>query len=187
MINTKERLFSCLKYEKQIYSDYMFNSKARFVMSRIKREPARMIYAYIRYSRHADYYQSTREGIPFLNSLLYLYFTIKKNRLGEKLGLEVSTKNIEEGLLIYHYNNVVNGYSIIGKNCHLHGDNCIGNNGKSNVCPTLGDNVSVGVGAKIIGEVTIANDVKIAAGAVVVTSFLESGITIGGIPAKKIK
>lgn len=89
--------------------------------------------------------------------------------------------------MIFHYNVVINAGSIIGVNCHLHGDNCIGNDGKTDECPRIGDNVSLGVGAKVIGNVTIANNIKIAAGAVVVHSFLEEGITIGGVPAKKIK
>lgn len=36
-------------------------------------------------------------------------------------------------------------------------------------------------------RVTIADDIKIGAGAIVVNSFTEPGITIGGIPAKRIK
>lgn len=45
----------------------------------------------------------------------------------------------------------------------------------------------LGAGAKIIGNVTIADNIKIAAGAVVVCSFFEPGITIAGVPAKKVK
>ena len=43
------------------------------------------------------------------------------------------------------------------------------------------------MGAKIIGGVKIASNITVAAGAVVVNSFDEEGITIGGIPARKIK
>ena len=39
----------------------------------------------------------------------------------------------------------------------------------------------------ILYNVSIADNIKIAAGAVVVNSFLEPGITIGGIPARKLK
>ena len=63
----------------------------------------------------------------------------------------------------------------------------IGNNGKDNDCPIIGNNVMIGAGAKVIGPVTIADNIKVAAGAVVVTSFTESGITIGGVPARKLK
>lgn len=187
MIITKQDLLSCINTELSIYSKYMFDSKSRYFMSRIKREPIRMIYSFLLLSRKSDFYFFSQKSGGFLNKVLYLYYISKKNRLGEKLGLEIDTSDINPGLLIYHYNIVINGNSKIGDNCHLHGNNCIGNDGKSNICPVIGNNVSLGVGAVVIGGVTIANNIKIAAGAVVVHSFLEEGITIGGIPAKKIK
>ena len=80
-------------------------------------------------------------------------------------------------LTIYHAGNIViNGDVKAGKNCKLHGSNCIGNNGKEFKCPVLGDNVRLGVGAKVIGDVTIADNITIASGSVVVNSFLEPGI-----------
>jgi serine O-acetyltransferase len=174
-----------IKIECRIYKEYMFNSKSRFIFSRIKREPVRMIWIWQYYSRKTDYYKQ-KAGV--FAKLLYLFFICLRNRLGEKLCLEISTENIAPGLLIYHYNNVVNGGSVIGRNCRLHGNNCIGNAGPHDLrCPVIGDNVMLGVGAKVIGNVTIADDVKIAAGAVVVTSFTEKGITIGGVPARKLK
>ena len=45
----------------------------------------------------------------------------------------------------------------------------------------------LGVGAKVIGAVRVANNVKIAAGAVVVKNILEEGCTVAGIPAKIVK
>lgn len=187
MIETKEALVKCLKYEHNIYANYMFKTKSRYILSRIKREPARMIYSFLVLSRKCDYYFIRKSKGELLSSILYFLFVCKKNRLGEKLGLEIGTQNIHQGLLIYHYNIVINENSNIGKDCHLHGDNCIGNDGKNPDCPVIGDSVSLGVGAKVIGNVTIADNIKIAAGAVVVHSFLEKGITIGGIPAKKIR
>ena len=53
--------------------------------------------------------------------------------------------------------------------------------------PVIGNNVDIGVGAKIIGDITIADDVKIGAGAVVTKSCLEKGATLVGIPAKPVK
>ena len=68
----------------------------------------------------------------------------------------------------------------------LKGNNCIGNDGiNSAIAPVIGNGVYLGVGASVIGKVTIADNVWIAAGAVVVSSFTEPGIVIGGIPAKK--
>lgn len=186
MITTKEQLRECIAYEKKMYSEYMFPTKARYILSRIKREPARMLLGFLIVSRKSDYYLNKKVSGGLLSKFNYIYYLRKRNILGQKLGLEISTNNIGKGFLIYHYNNVVNGNSIIGENCHLHGNNCIGNNGITNDSPVIGNNVLIGVGAKVIGGVTIANDIKIAAGAVVVHSFYEEGITIAGIPAKKI-
>lgn len=187
MIKTIEDLKTCLKYEREVYSSYMFPTKVRFVLSRIKREPARMIYSFLRLSRKTDYYNLKKDSGTILHRLKYFIYVCRKNRLGEKLGIEIETLNVAPGLMIYHYNNVINGGSIIGKNCHLHGDNCIGNDGITKDCPVIGDNVSLGVGASIIGNVLIGNNIKIAAGAVVVHSFPDDNITIGGVPAKRIR
>lgn len=121
--------------------------------------------------------------------LRFVFASRRKNILGRKLGIEIGENSFDKGLIIYHtFGTVVNSESVVGKNCKLHGNNCIGNSGLDTKCPVLGDNIRVGVGAKIIGDVTLADNITVAAGAVVVTSFLEPGITVGGgVPAKRIK
>lgn len=90
-----------------------------------------------------------------------------------------------ERLYIFGINGniVVNGGSHFGG--FLHSDNCIGNAGKSYACPVVGNNVDIGVGAKRIGDIVIADDIVIGTGTVVVSSFIKHGITICGIPAKR--
>ena len=51
----------------------------------------------------------------------------------------------------------------------------------------MGDNVRIGVGAKIIGGVEIASNVTIAAGAVVIESCTIEGAILAGVPAKVVK
>lgn len=119
--------------------------------------------------------------------VVWFWHQFHKNILGNRLGYEINGKNIGEGLILYHNGPIViNGDAIIGKNCKLHGDNCIGNNGISNGCPHIGDNVNIGVGAKIIGDVVIADGCFIGAGAVVVSNCFEENSTIVGVPGKKI-
>jgi serine O-acetyltransferase len=76
---------------------------------------------------------------------------------------------------------------VIGQGFILHGDNCIGNDGITDECPKIGDNVELGVGAKIIGGVTVADNVVIGAGAIVVKDIEIPGAIVGGIPAKVIR
>lgn len=147
---------------------------------------------FLKLLRYCEYYRYRLEHSK--NPIWKILYTIKrkkKNKLGVFIGVEIPEKSFGIGLVIHHNGSiVVNGSSIIGKNCQLHGDNCIGNSGKLNeltLCPRIGDNVEIGVGAKVIGNVTIANNIKIGANAVVTKSFTEEGITICGIPAKKLE
>lgn len=64
----------------------------------------------------------------------------------------------------------------------------LGGTGKDKVKrhPTIGNNVMIGCGAKILGNINIGNDVKIGANAVVLKN-VEENSTVVGIPAKAIK
>lgn len=57
----------------------------------------------------------------------------------------------------------------------------------SNKAPIIGDNVDIGVGAKIIGPVRVADNVKIGANAVVTKSCETPSAVLIGVPAKAIK
>lgn len=181
MIKNKQELIKCLETEKKLYvSPRLYGHLIQLITC----DPKLKVYRFIRYLRCEGYHHNQR---GFIHKALRLYYWRKRNKLGLKLGLTIWDNSFEEGLYIYHPGNiVVNGSARIGKNCRLHGSNCIGNNGKTLDCPIIGNNVRLGVGAKVIGGVTIADDVIIAAGAVVVHSVLEPGVTVAGVPARKI-
>jgi serine O-acetyltransferase len=52
--------------------------------------------------------------------------------------------------------------------------------------PTLGDRVTVGAGAKVLGPITVGNDCRIGANAVVLKAVPDSGVVVG-IPAYIVK
>ena len=71
--------------------------------------------------------------------------------------------------------------------CQLHGNNCIGNNRKEDErAPHIVNNVEIGVGAKIIGDIYVVDNVKIGANAVVVKSCFTNGATLVGVPAHEV-
>lgn len=111
---------------------------------------------------------------------------IKKNRLSLKLGVEINPFYCGKGVRICHPNVIING--CVGDNCVFHGNNVAGNKktGDKNAVPKIGNNVDIGTGAIIIGEVIIADNCVIGAGAVVTKSFTTPGTIIAGVPAKEI-
>lgn len=182
LIRTKVDLKRYLNKEKNIYVN---SSPIKYLEQIITNDINLKIWKFIRYLRYTEYYHNNK-GI--INKLGYVYFRRKQNNLGRKLGIEMWDNSISEGLTIFHAGNiVVNGMSKIGRGLKLHGSNCIGNDGYTLESPIIGENVRLGVGAKVIGNIRIADNITIAAGAVVVDSFEEPGITIGGVPARKIK
>lgn len=164
-----------IAYEKQLY----FPTKKEYLKSWITHEDNYLIWKYLYFLRREE---------SAANKLTEYYWRRRKNDLGAKLGIIIYAGCCGKGLRIWHYGStIISGDAIIGENCTFHGQACIGNDGISPNAPVLGNNVDVGIGAKIIGDITIADDVKIGAGAVVTRSCLEKGATLVGIPAKPVK
>lgn len=95
------------------------------------------------------------------------------------------------GLMILHSGNVIiNERATIGHNFIFAGMNCVGvddTTGEDAHYPVIGNNVFIGVGANIIGDVRIPDNCIIAAGSIVVNRFTEEGVVLAGVPAKIIK
>lgn len=83
--------------------------------------------------------------------------------------------------LPHHLNGIIISHNAkIGRNCTIFHQVTIGQNGKDEKAPIIGDNVLIGAGAKIIGNVTIGDNVKIGANAIV-TKNVPSEKTVVGI------
>lgn len=98
---------------------------------------------------------------------------------------------IGPGLVFVHGHDIVIGADVlIGENCKIFNGVTFGNKDldKSSLGnqPTIGDNCIVCTGAKILGDITIGNNVVIAANAVVIKNCMPNTV-VGGVPAKTIK
>ena len=115
----------------------------------------------------------------------YLWFRFWFHKASVRLGFSIPINVFGPGLSIPHYGTiVVSNTARVGKNCRLQEGVNIGATNGSSGAPHIGDNVFVGTGAKIIGDISVA--VAIGANAVVVKSITEKGVTYGGVHAKKI-
>ncbi|MBO7149043.1 MAG: serine O-acetyltransferase [Clostridia bacterium] len=105
-------------------------------------------------------------------------------------GIEIHPgATIGKGLFIDHGSGVVIGETaVIGDNCTIYQGVTLGGTGKhtGKRHPTLGNNVMVGAGAKVLGPFTVGDNSKIAAGAVVLDAIPENSTAVG-IPARVIK
>lgn len=107
-----------------------------------------------------------------------------------KTGIEIHPgAKIGKGLFIDHGMGVVIGETaVIGDNCLIYQGVTLGGTGKDKGKrhPTLGNNVLVGAGAKVLGPFTVGNNVKIAANAVVLNAIPDN-CTAVGVPAHIVK
>lgn len=103
-----------MEHIKSIY----FKDNKSYLRALVLREHEYYIYKFQKYLR----------GEEAAKTIFFkVYYRIKTNILGRKLGFTIPPDVFAEGLHIWHYGNiVVNRGARVGKNCVLHGDNCIG-------------------------------------------------------------
>lgn len=172
-----------------IYEDkvYYYCKGIKRIYRMITHNPLYQRGKYIIVARKAGYFYLHNNSL--INKILLLYYSRKKNILGEKLEIELGPHEFGRGIRIYHNNIVVNGGAIIGDNCEFYGNNCIGNKGSDFEplgAPVVGNNVSFGVGANAIGKIKICSNVQISSMSLINKDIKESGV-YGGTPAKLLK
>lgn len=123
------------------------------------------------------------------SQILRLYYKMLFAYAKRKQFIELSAKTqIGEGLYFGHpYCITINPQTIIGKNCNIHKCVTIGreNRGKRKGTPIIGDYVWIGIGAVIVGNIHIGNDVMIVANSFVNCDVPDHSIVIGN-PCKII-
>lgn len=111
-------------------------------------------------------------------------------RSRHKTGIEIHpAAKIGKGLVIDHGMGVVIGETAeIGDNCTIYQGVTLGGTGKDagKRHPTIGNNVLVGAGAKVLGPFTVGDNARIAANAVVLSAIPPNSTAVG-VPARVVK
>lgn len=126
------------------------------------------------------FYRHKMFFIARLISQISRFLTLIEIHPGARLG---------HGILIDHGAGVVIGETtVIGDNCTIYQGVTLGGVGtqKGKRHPTLGSNVTVGAGAKILGSFEVGDNCTIAANAVLLKPLADN-ITAVGIPARAVK
>ena len=122
-------------------------------------------------------------GVPLLPRLL--------SQLGRLLtGVEIHPgARIGQGVFIDHGMGVVIGETaVVGNRCLLYQGVTLGGTGKQSGTrrhPSLGENVVVGAGAKVLGGITVGSNTRIGAGSVLLRD-VDADCTVVGIPGRVI-
>jgi serine O-acetyltransferase len=129
------------------------------------------------------YQWSKRKGLPNLPLMKIANFRLNAY-------VEINTLAIGPGLRIYHGDGIVIASgAVIGRGMTIEHQvtigNRIGHEGELG-CPTIGDNVFIGVGAKVLGAIHIGNNVRIGANAVVLHDVPDNA-TVVGVPSKVVR
>lgn len=106
-----------------------------------------------------------------------------------KTGIEIHPgATIGKRLFIDHGMGIVIGETaVVGDDVTIYHQATLGGTGKDKVKrhPTVGNNVLIGTGAKVLGNITIGDNAKIGAGAVVLKD-VEANTTVVGVPGRKV-
>ena len=125
----------------------------------------------------------------FLNKHYFLARWVSQ-RAARKTGIEIHPgATIGKGLFIDHGSGVIIGETtVIGDNVTLYQGVTLGGTGKEKGKrhPTLGSNIMIGAGAKVLGSCTIGDNCKIGAGSVVLEN-VPAGSTVVGVPGRVVK
>ena len=177
MINTR------IKLEEYIKQDAIANHRCT-VKANLLGDDLWKFQVYMRKSEY--YYNLCKLGRKYLLPLYYFWY-YKFRKKSNKLNISFPLNIAKKGLSIAHSGTiVVSSNATIGENCRIHEGVTIGATNGEAQAANIGNNVFIASGAKIIGNIKIADDVAIGANAVVVKSILENGTTWGGVPAHKI-
>ena len=186
MVLTKDELNEIIQEEKKIYI------RTKYSTQMYDRTRLFTIWKYLVYYRKTQFYREQLKQTAGIKRIIVKLksriCTRRKNIFLERCNIEIANGcKIGRRLHLWHGGVVINAN--VGDDCLIHGNNVLGNKGvyPFDEIPTLGNNVDVGVGAVVIGRISIADNCRIGANAVVTKSFTTPGSVIVGIPGKLLE
>lgn len=172
MITTQKELKDYLAEEAKIYG-YTRAYGFPFYVTENK-----ILYCHMKALRKAEYAYNS-------NSVFKKLKLLKLLRIQTRYGISIPLNVVGKGFHIQHLGSVIiNGKAHVGENVKVHPGVCIGAN--HDLAPTIGNDVYIGPGAKVFGDIFIADRVEIGANAVVTKSCDIEGAHLIGVPAKVI-
>ena len=178
MIDSRLKLKEFLNCESK---NYNVGSKLKYILLLLMGRESAVIWNLQKRLRVTEYHYNMHHKIRYYFSKCLL------NHKSHRYGLHIGLNIVDKGLWIMHLGPILTNSNVrVGENCAIHINTALVAQGVNNGTPTIGNDVVIGLGATILGEITIADGIAIGANALVNKSFTEKGIAIAGNPAKKV-
>ena len=181
MIQTKSDLKFYIKKDKEKYD---LSPLSRYLLNMFLHGESYQAFRYLKAMRYCEYYTNNRNKNIFYK-LLAKYYRLKQKRLGNIYRIKIDINICGPGVRLVHLNGGMRvAAKSIGENFTISTGCIVGRN--RDKLPTIGNNVDVSVGAKIIGNVVVGNNVIVAPNSVVVKDVPDNCV-VSGVPAVIIK
>lgn len=136
---------------------------------------------YLQALRNYEFLLNCKKGV--FARLCRIIAKIRYHRLGAAINVNINPNVVGYGFRVPHLTGgVIINCKSVGHNCTANAGVIVGNNNKGGLA-IIGDNVDLTIGSKIIGGVTIGNNVIVAPNSVVVKNVPDNAI-VSGVPAR---
>lgn len=133
--------------------------------------------------RKCEYHHNVRQTL--WHKVMYYYHLFRLRSISTSYCSEIPINVFGKGLVIWHAERIiVNSASKVGDYCSLSSGVVIAQ--AHDGCPTIGNHVELMLDSKVLGDINVADHVRIGANALVIKSIGESNTTWAGTPARKI-
>jgi len=135
--------------------------------------------------RHIILLRTTEYHTNAGHRLRAAWYYLRLMRLQNRYALHIPINTCGKGLMLSHVFPVcMNGKSTVGEYCRVMPLVSLNGDDSEDRAPTVGDHVTLGYNATLIGGITLGDHVTVGSGAVVTHSFPEAGVTLVGNPAR---
>lgn len=186
IIKNKDELYKCLAADASKYPSLNTNWKTslKHLLFSNPINDQRYIWKYIKTLRYVEYYETNKKK-SLKYYLLDIYYLFKLRKYARITGFQIPPFTCGAGLQIWHWGPIIiNPKAHLGNNCTLYAGVLIGHKSENKGAPIIGNNVFIGAGTKIIGNIRIGDNVTIGQNCLIVKN-VEANHTIVETPSVK--
>lgn len=147
-----------------------------------------MAFRYMKSLRELEYAINCLKTKNLLGKILYLYYKTRNRHYGVKYGINIAPNTVGYGFYIPHIigGGIILNSKSIGNYCSANAGVVVGVNHTQDSKPIIGNNVAMNIGCKIVGNITIGDNVTVGPNTVIYKD-VPSDCVVLGVPAHVIR